>query len=137
MQGKYFEYDLSKLHNSRGGFLTEDDLAGDRIKSVVELAREKERERKMMREGEEPCECFCTIYPPANSWWDIVSEGISAGTERLAINPETSPRCAECGTLEIDHQFEKVHFFVVSPATSRVRGFEAEESCRLMYRYLR
>ena len=54
--GKYFEYDLSKLHNSRGGFLTEDDLEGDRIKTVIELARERERERKLMREGEEPGE---------------------------------------------------------------------------------
>jgi DNA-repair protein complementing XP-A cells len=45
---------LSKLHNSRGGFLTEDDANGERIKSVIELAREKEREKKMMREGEEP-----------------------------------------------------------------------------------
>lgn len=34
--------------------MTEDDLNGERIKSVVELAREKEREKKMMREGEEP-----------------------------------------------------------------------------------
>ncbi|WVR09323.1 hypothetical protein IAU60_006389 [Kwoniella sp. DSM 27419] len=77
--GKYFEYDLSKLHNSRGGFLTEEDLEGDRIKSVVELAREKQREKKMMREGEEP-----------------------------AILHDRSPRCVECGTLEINHQFQKV-----------------------------
>lgn len=52
--GKYFEYDLSKLHNSRGGFLTVEDLEGDRIKSVVELAREKQREKQLIREGEEP-----------------------------------------------------------------------------------
>ncbi|OCF35762.1 DNA repair protein [Kwoniella heveanensis BCC8398] len=77
--GKYFEYDLSKLHNSRGGFLTEEDLEGDRIKSVVELAREKQREKKMMREGEEP-----------------------------AIIADRSPRCIECGTLEINHQFYKI-----------------------------
>jgi len=54
--GKYFDYDLSKLHNSRGGFLTKEDEEGDRIKSVVELARAKQREKQMMREGEEPCE---------------------------------------------------------------------------------
>jgi DNA-repair protein complementing XP-A cells len=34
--------------------LTEDDLDGQRVKTVVELAREKERERRMAREGEEP-----------------------------------------------------------------------------------
>lgn len=77
--GKYFEYDLSKLHNSRGGFLTQEDEEGDRIKSVIELAREKQREKQMMREGEEP-----------------------------AIFPDTSPRCSECKSLEIDHQFLKV-----------------------------
>ncbi|ORY32144.1 XPA protein C-terminus-domain-containing protein [Naematelia encephala] len=77
--GKYFEYDLSKLHNSRGGFLTEDDKDDGRIKSVVEMAREKERQIKMMREGEEP-----------------------------AILVDSSPRCRECGTLEIEHQFLKV-----------------------------
>ncbi|GFZ52113.1 DNA repair protein rad14 [Saitozyma sp. JCM 24511] len=77
--GKYFEYDLSKLHNSRGGFLTEDDLNGERIKSVIEVAREKQREKQLIREGEEP-----------------------------AIHPETSPRCKECKSLEIDHQFLKV-----------------------------
>ncbi|KAK1920999.1 hydrophilic protein [Papiliotrema laurentii] len=76
--GKYFEYDLSKLHNSRGGFLTEDDDGG-RIKTVIEIAREKEREKKLMREGEEP-----------------------------AILIDTSPRCRECNSLEIDHQFLKV-----------------------------
>ncbi|WVQ68556.1 DNA repair protein [Kwoniella botswanensis] len=77
--GKYFEYDLSKLHNSRGGFLTEEDKEGDRIKSIVELAREKEREKRMIREGEEP-----------------------------AIIIDKSPRCVECNTLEINHQFLKV-----------------------------
>ncbi|KAL7420842.1 DNA repair protein rad14 [Cryptotrichosporon argae] len=77
--GKYFEYDLSKLHNSRGGFLTEEDLEGDRIKSVVELARQKEREVRMMKEGEEP-----------------------------AILQDSSPRCSECNSLEIDSQFFKV-----------------------------
>jgi DNA-repair protein complementing XP-A cells len=54
--GKYFEYDLSRLHNSRGGFLTKEDEEGDRVKSVVELARVKQREKQMMLEGEEPCE---------------------------------------------------------------------------------
>lgn len=55
--GKYFEYDLSKLHNSRGGFLTQEDEEGDRIKTVIELAREKQREKQKMRDGEEPGEC--------------------------------------------------------------------------------
>ncbi|ODN87378.1 DNA repair protein [Cryptococcus wingfieldii CBS 7118] len=76
--GKYFEYDLSKMKNSRGGFLTEEDVTGDRIKSLKELAAEKERELRQIREGEEP-----------------------------AIVPGRSPKCADCGSLEIDHVFEK------------------------------
>ncbi|KAI5452503.1 DNA repair protein rad14 [Naganishia albida] len=75
--GKYFEYDLSKLHNSKGGFLTEED--GDTGKSVAQVLREKARERQMIKEGEEP-----------------------------AIQADSSPRCYECGTLEIDYQFYKV-----------------------------
>lgn len=68
------------MRNSRGGFLTEEDKEGDRfIKSLAELAREKERQLHMIREGEEP-----------------------------AIIPDRSPRCVECGTLEINYQFLKV-----------------------------
>lgn len=75
-KGKYFEYDLSKLHNSRGGFLTEDDLNGERIKSVVELAREKEREKKMMREGEEPGE---TSWPRAIAYQQPLTYSSDSG----------------------------------------------------------
>lgn len=51
--GKYFEYDLSKLHNSKGGFLTEED--GDAgAKTVAQILREKARERQKIKEGEEP-----------------------------------------------------------------------------------
>jgi DNA-repair protein complementing XP-A cells len=45
---------LSKLHNSKGGFLTEED--GDTGKSVAQVLREKARERQMIKEGEEPGE---------------------------------------------------------------------------------
>lgn len=53
-QGKYFEYDLSKLHNSKGGFLTEDDVSTSGAKSLAQIERERARERMMMKEGEEP-----------------------------------------------------------------------------------
>ena len=48
--GKYFEYDLSKMVNSKGGFLVEDD------KEVDEqlLAKEKERERQRAQQALEP-----------------------------------------------------------------------------------
>jgi DNA-repair protein complementing XP-A cells len=49
--GKYFEYDLSRLHNSKGGFLvaeTEDENTAGAIR------REKARERARIAAGEEP-----------------------------------------------------------------------------------
>lgn len=50
--GKYFEYDLSKMVNSKGGFLVEDD------KEVDEdlRAKEKERERQRAQQSTEPGE---------------------------------------------------------------------------------
>ncbi|KAI0343946.1 hypothetical protein BDW22DRAFT_1328044 [Trametopsis cervina] len=48
--GKYFEYDLSKMVNSKGGFLVDDDKEVDE-----ELrAKEKERERERARQAFEP-----------------------------------------------------------------------------------
>jgi DNA-repair protein complementing XP-A cells len=41
--GKYFEYDLSKMINSKGGFLVEDG------KEVNEEERRKEKERERQR----------------------------------------------------------------------------------------
>jgi DNA-repair protein complementing XP-A cells len=48
--GKYFDYDLSKMVNSKGGFLVEDD------KEVDEdlLRKEKERERERIQKNMEP-----------------------------------------------------------------------------------
>ncbi|KAK0233361.1 hypothetical protein IW262DRAFT_1444247 [Armillaria fumosa] len=48
--GAYFEYDLSKMVNSKGGFLVEDDKDADE-----EVRRkEKERERQRARQNQEP-----------------------------------------------------------------------------------
>ncbi len=41
--GTYFEYDLSKMVNSKGGFLVEDDKDAD------EEVRRKEKERERQR----------------------------------------------------------------------------------------
>ena len=35
--------------------MTEEDLDGDRVKSLVEMARERERQKRLLKEGEEPC----------------------------------------------------------------------------------
>ena len=48
--GKYFDYDLSKMVNTKGGYLAEDD------KEVNEMmiAKEKRRERQRARHNLEP-----------------------------------------------------------------------------------
>lgn len=53
--GDYIEFDLSKLHNSKGGFLIdEDDIDGITKKSVDDIRKERERERQRIREAMEP-----------------------------------------------------------------------------------
>lgn len=54
--GKYFDYDLSKMVNSKGGFLVEDDRgAKDDVKT-----KERERERERAMQSLEPRTC-CTF----------------------------------------------------------------------------
>ncbi|KAJ7169557.1 hypothetical protein C8R46DRAFT_1162371 [Mycena filopes] len=48
--GKYFEYDLSKMHNSKGGFLLED---GKEVDEDM-IRKEKERERQRIEKNMEP-----------------------------------------------------------------------------------
>lgn len=50
--GKYFEYDLSKMVNSKGGFLVEDDKEVD----AELIAKEKERERQRALQNVDPRE---------------------------------------------------------------------------------
>lgn len=55
--GKYFEYDLSKMVNSKGGFLVED---GKEVDEDVR-AKEKERERQRAMQNLEPR--MCSLMP--------------------------------------------------------------------------
>ena len=48
--GKYFDYDLSKMVNTKGGFLVEDDKEVDETM----IAKEKQRERERARHNQEP-----------------------------------------------------------------------------------
>jgi DNA-repair protein complementing XP-A cells len=106
--GKYFEYDLSKLHNSKGGFLTEED--GDERQKLIAIQREKARERARIAAGEEP--------GSSGSWDMAIIFFVSVFLTMMgylycyfavtAINPETSPRCAICNSLELDHEFLRV-----------------------------
>ena len=80
--GDYIEFDLSKLHNSKGGFLIDDEDPAASQKTLDELRKAKERERQRMREYAEP--------------------GIS-------LDLQTRPTCESCGSPEIiDHPFKRV-----------------------------
>ena len=69
--GDYIEFDLSRLHNSRGGFLVEE---GDDTAVLDEKRKEKERELQRVRDQMEP--------------------GIS-------LDPSTRPACEKCGSTDI------------------------------------
>jgi len=56
--GKYFDYDLSKMVNSKGGFLVEDDWgANDDLKT-----KKREREREKAMQSLEPRTCWRLDY---------------------------------------------------------------------------
>ena len=45
--GQYYEYDLSKMRNSKGGFLIEDDQGlGDKTENEIRKEKQRELERK-------------------------------------------------------------------------------------------
>lgn len=50
MLGKYFDYDLSKMVNTKGGYLVEDDKEVDEAM----ITKEKQRERERARHNLEP-----------------------------------------------------------------------------------
>nr|GAT49735.1 DNA repair protein RAD14 [Mycena chlorophos] len=76
--GTYFEYDLSKMVNSRGGFLVEDDKEVDEELIRREKQREQERIEKNMK-------LDAPIY----------------------LDPSLNPHCRECSSITIDHLFRK------------------------------
>ncbi|KAJ6574785.1 thioesterase-like superfamily-domain-containing protein [Mycena capillaripes] len=74
--GKYFDYDLSKMVNSKGGFLIED---GKEVDEEL-LRKEKQRERERVQKNMEPA---------------------------VFLDPELNPKCRECGSMSLDHNYRK------------------------------
>jgi len=75
--GKYFDYDLSKMVNSKGGFLVEDD------KEITENQRALERQREREK-------AMGNLDPP------------------VFLDNLLNPKCNECQSIDLDHQFHKV-----------------------------
>ena len=75
--GKYFEYDLSKMVNSKGGFLVED---GKEVDEDIR-AKEKERERQRAQQNAEPGEPY-TLHGSLKVTYDLNS---------YVLGPEPQP----------------------------------------------
>jgi DNA-repair protein complementing XP-A cells len=75
--GKYFDYDLSKMVNTKGGFLVEDDKEVDEAM----IAKEKQRERQRAKHNLEPRTSLCRC---------LVS-GMRSSVERNIAGPEDEP----------------------------------------------
>ncbi|KAG9104945.1 hypothetical protein FRC06_005012 [Ceratobasidium sp. 370] len=76
LMGRYLDYDLSKMVNSKGGFLVEEKSNFD------EETRRKEKERELQRLKQ-------AFDPP------------------IHIEKDKNPRCADCGSVDIDQQYRK------------------------------
>ena len=85
--GKYLEYDLSTLKNSKGGFLLDNELEDPKEKRQ----REQEAELKQKR-------------------LDAMRKQGLLGDHFLSLDERENPKCKVCGTQDIDFTFHKVFF---------------------------
>lgn len=97
--GKYFDYDLSKMVNSKGGFLVEDDKeAGDDLKT-----KQRERERQRAVENLDP-RTFHHIFNFPDAGCDLLTKTAVA----ISLDPSRNPKCHDCGSMDIDQMYRKV-----------------------------
>jgi DNA-repair protein complementing XP-A cells len=74
----YIEYDFSKMKDSKGGFMVDED-EGRREETKTILER-----RELLQQLKKP------FFDPAPS-----------------LNPEENPKCCECGSMELDFLYHK------------------------------
>lgn len=103
--GKYFDYDLSKMVNSKGGFLVEDD------KEVDDHAKTKERERERQRavQNLDPRTWFCLIFihltcVPGSPYVSYIA---------IYLDPSRNPKCHDCGSVDIDQMYRNIFKCIV------------------------
>lgn len=92
--GNYIEFDLSKLHNSKGGFLVDEDEGagggGNKGKSEDEIRAERERQRERLQQTMDP-----------------------------GVNLSERAMCRECGSRDIDEQIRTVFAILVCRSCQR------------------
>ncbi|KAK0544815.1 DNA repair protein rad14 [Tilletia horrida] len=86
--GQYIEFDLSKVRNTKGGFLVEDEDApgGKAAKTVEELRKERERQMQRLEQDQEP---------------------------GIILDSSRQPRCHVCNSMEVDDQFRRIFSILV------------------------
>jgi DNA-repair protein complementing XP-A cells len=85
--------------NTKGGFLIDEDGVGKEVDEEVRR-REKLREKERIEKNAEPCECS-----PSPRHLALELELISE-TVRM-LDPALNPKCRECGTVDIDHVYNR------------------------------
>jgi DNA-repair protein complementing XP-A cells len=99
--GKYFDYDLSKMVNSKGGFLVEDDKeADDDLK-----AKERERERQRAVQNLDP-RTFVNFPGGASCGW--LRPLLTNAALAIYLDASRNPKCHDCGSMDIDQMYRKV-----------------------------
>ncbi|TPX47528.1 hypothetical protein SeMB42_g00177 [Synchytrium endobioticum] len=83
MNLKYYEYNLTTMKDTKGGFLVDEAQAELPDKSAAERAQHKEKQRRAMYED----------HP-------------------LEMDPENAPRCKDCDSMAIDYNYKK-HYNVL------------------------
>lgn len=95
--GTYFEYDLSKMKNSKGGFLLDDESKTD------ENQRRKEKERERQRQMHNVEDLRASLND------SLLSSLFLLRTDSaIFLDPERNPKCQECNTVDINPVFLKV-----------------------------
>ncbi|PWN31606.1 DNA repair protein [Meira miltonrushii] len=88
--GNYIEFDLSKIQNSKGGFLIDDEDDSKTQKTLQELRAERERMRERMRDGMQP-----------------------------GINLADDIKCRECGTRDVQEEIRTIFKIYVCKACEK------------------
>jgi hypothetical protein len=105
--GKYFDYDLSKMVNSKGGFLVEDDKEVDGDAKTKE--RERERQRAMQNLDPRTCSSLYLSISPA-----LLAPLTCLGCHvAIYLDPSRNPKCHDCGSVDIDQMYRNIFRCIV------------------------
>lgn len=107
--GNYFEYDLSKMVNTKGGFLAKE--AGDADEEVRRKEQERDREKQRKKHNVDIRVFFCfhslDVYPS-----DYCAPSLSA----MFLDRTRNPHCRECNSMDVDQSIMTVFKVVVCKA---------------------